>query len=403
MAVTTTATTTSPHRMMDGRRIESNISSDNKATTYHHHLYQEEGGGQNQVLYSRDSISSEKNGTRNSTSSDNDNENVNDILHIVTTRYMQHQSDLIALGQARLHLFETFCFPSMINQLTKNFLWFIYTDPNLDDILLQRLIKILSPYPTFYLILSNTVFDSLEYIISSANNNTDKAILTGDIELLRTVLYDTERRHLLETRLDADDGLHRKALLDIQQKAKYVLPANTTGWQVICNKLHFEWRNDNITLTNTTIDTSGKLRLVQESICVTPGFTLVKHREPNSIEFPPHPKIQHHLIRRNWPKCLGEVSRATSNCWMKLSNYPAALRSRTVTSAGMSRILTSPEESIYDNQTEIFWNFVKKDYGILPEIVMETSQFLQSNLDHIVEDNLKGQWYVVLYEYIFFV
>lgn len=42
------------------------------------------------------------------------------LIHIVNTRFMQEQGALETLGMARLHLFFTFCFPTMINQSTQN-------------------------------------------------------------------------------------------------------------------------------------------------------------------------------------------------------------------------------------------------------------------------------------------
>jgi hypothetical protein len=58
----------------------------------------------------------------------------------------------------------------------------------------------------------------------------------------------------------------------------------------------------------------------------------------------------------------------------------------------MNRIESSANESIYDNQTTILWNYVEKDYGILPQKSLDTSRYLQKHLASIVEDNLKGQW-----------
>jgi hypothetical protein len=276
----------------------------------------------------------------------------------------------------------------MINQNVDNFLWVVMTDPDLDHTLLARLKSLLSHHDNFYLVLSNEKLVTPENITMDA---TSESIVTGDIEKLYSKLLDLSRPLLLETRLDADDALHRKTLYEIQQKAR-TLQNDLEGWQIICNKLHYEWRNDDIQAPNQTVETPGKLRLVMEGICVTPGYTLVKHREARSIEFPPWPRIGHHLITREWPNCLSDKTNATTNCWTKLETYPAAFRSRTITSAGMNRIESSANESIYDNQTTILWNFVEKDYGILPQKSLDTSRYLQKHLASIIADNLKGQW-----------
>lgn len=344
------------------------------------------------------------------------------ILHIVTTRFMQHQSELLELGWARMALFETFCLPTMIRQQANNFIWFVMTDPNLHADLLQRLRTLLSPYPHFYLVSSNTMV-VVPQNLTAGSPKRDNFILTGDLDTLSMKMFDFHRPLLLETRLDADDGLHETTLLEIQTVARQ-LPVDSRGWQIICAGLHYEWRNDAIGAIaafdgegKTNQDkhhiTSGKLRVVKEGICVTPGYTLVRHRNDESIEFPPRLRKGHQEITRDWPECnvpvdgsnLVNVTTSNSlsstggsindvptyNCWKKLGLYPAALRPRTITSAGMSRI-GSGRNSFFDNQTEKFWGLVQRDFGIQPDQALSTSRYLHEHFLEIVADNLKGQW-----------
>jgi Putative rhamnosyl transferase len=310
-----------------------------------------------------------------------------DILHVVTSRFMQLQPDLITLGKARLELFETFCLPSMINQQVDNFAWLIMTDPNLEPSILKRLKELLNPHPHFFLVAMNTKVVTPADLTSL---DEERQFLTGDLDFLRSMMLDTSRPLLLETRLDADDALSGKTLGTLQATARH-LPTDQSGWQVICNDVHYEWRNNDVLEKNTAIQSSGQLRVVTESICVTAGYTLVRHRAKGSIDFPPWPSIGHHLIMREWPSCSGPMN-VTSDCWTRLPRYPAALRSRTVTSAGMSRVQTSDEDRLYENQTEILWAYVERDFKIEPERAKNTSLFLKSNLEGILADNLKGQW-----------
>jgi hypothetical protein len=364
--------------------------------------------------------------------SDNDHD---DMLHIVTTRFMQDQSDLLDLGWARLELFETFCLPTMIPQQATNFLWFVMTDPKLDADLLQRLRSLLSPYPHFYLIASNTAV-LMPQNLAVGSTTRDNLILTGDIDLLYMKMFDLHRPLLVATRLDADDGLHKTTLLEIQRVARQ-LPVDSRGWQVICAGIHFEWRNDDIGAsgvigagedisTKQEMDhmTSGKLRVVKEAICVTPGYTLIKHRKADSIEFSPWPRIGHQQMTADWPECgisrdvstlvnvtttnslnktSGNIDKGsadyggagndvpTYNCWKKLKFYPAALRPRTITSAGMNRVRSGPT-NIFDNQTGLFWGYVQRDFGIQADRALSTSRYLHEHFMGIVADNLKGQW-----------
>ncbi len=338
------------------------------------------------------------------------------VLHVVTSRFMQGQPTLNALAKARLRLFETFCLPTMLFQEADDFLWFVMTDPQLDPELLQRLKFLLETRSNFYLVASNaklltpsdlTNIFSSEKQDSAEDSGHEHVLLTGDIELLRNKMFDPQRKLLLETRLDADDGLRFDTLSHIQTIAK-ALPVDTRGWQIICNNIHFEWRNDEIMTidsNNANEISSGKLRIVKESICVTPGYTLVRHREPPSIDFPAWPKLGHNLVAREWPECSianesivedlldGNDGNATIDCWKKMGYFPSALRSRTVTSAGMSRIETLSEESKkFEKETEMFWTLVNRDFDIVPEKALSTSQYLKDNLHSIALDNLKGQW-----------
>lgn len=317
----------------------------------------------------------------------------NNLLHIVTTRFMQSQSNLHVLGKARLKLFETFCLPSMKQQLVDNYLWFVMVDPNLDDELVARLKYLLSSHSNYFLILSNDKMLTPETV---TNARANQQILTGDVNKLDSFMGDLKRRLLLETRLDADDGLHRKTLGQIQLTATE-MPVETDGWQVICNDVHFEWRNDEITTFSMPIKSAGKLRMVREEICVTPGYTLVRHRKLGDNGFPPWPKIGHHTINSMWPQCFSKSPTnreavVTVDCWTRLPKYPAAIRSRTVTSAGMSRIEAEAAQNKFDSKTEELWQHVTADFGIQPDQALMTSNFLRDNINGIVKDNLDGQW-----------
>mmetsp|Transcript_438 Transcript_438/g.991 ORF Transcript_438/g.991 Transcript_438/m.991 type:complete len:345 (-) Transcript_438:19-1053(-) len=313
----------------------------------------------------------------------------------------------------------------MLNQNADNFLWFVMTDPLLEPELMERLEYLLQPRPNFYLVKSNAkllapsdvmaILPSNEErnngAVSAATNQT--LLLSGDIDLLRHQMLDPNRSLLLETRLDADDGLNFAALSEIQSIAK-ALPVDTRGWQIICSKIHFEWRNDEVLAfenpnnntinNNTLVSSSGTLRLVQESICVTPGYTLVRHREPPSIDFPNWPKFGHHMVIKHWPECkveeessIGTVvesneGNATHDCWKRMRLFPSALRSRTITSAGMSRIQNPPGASQkIKNRTERMWGLVQREFNIVPQQAISVSQYMKDHLAGIVADNLKGQ------------
>ena len=101
------------------------------------------------------------------------------VVHIVHTRFMQNQPDLVHLAKARLELFQTVCLPSMTNQTTQNFVWIIFTDPKLNEGIKKEMIQLLSPYHNYIFGTSNQctehyIFDNA-YLLSLNPN----AILTS--------------------------------------------------------------------------------------------------------------------------------------------------------------------------------------------------------------------------------
>ena len=124
----------------------------------------------------------------------------------------------------------------------------------------------------------------------------------------KTIVYDRYRISLGRQRI----SLGRPRIsLNMQRIYK--------GWQIICSRIHYEWRNNDITGPIARQMSSGKIRLVREQICVTPGYTLVRHRPPGSIDFPAWPRTGHNLIVMEWPECSKDPRNETSyNCWKKL-------------------------------------------------------------------------------------
>ena len=75
-----------------------------------------------------------------------------DFVHIIHTRFMQHQPHLIHLGLARLELMKSFTIESLVQQTSQNFLWVIRTDPNLNATLKEPILDFLKDYERHLLI-----------------------------------------------------------------------------------------------------------------------------------------------------------------------------------------------------------------------------------------------------------
>lgn len=180
------------------------------------------------------------------------------MFHILETRFMQNQPDLVQLAKARLQLFKAICLPTVVQQTAwGNFLWIIRTDPDLHIDIRRELVEILNESGALTTKTNDTYGieeRALTYVIGSndnyivANSTTvnpqirpfdihdmfsnmlskpDK-IFAGKVENIKSTLdgLSSEAKDVvLWTRLDADDGLSVDFLKYIQdQMMLYFVP-----------------------------------------------------------------------------------------------------------------------------------------------------------------------------------
>jgi len=126
---------------------------------------------------------------------------------------------------ARLELLKAFPLPSLSKQTTKEFLWVIRTDPDLDGSVLGPLIEAASDAAANSG-LNVMVFGSndlcREAPFARFRNSTafDAPVLFGDADLLESYHSAARTRLLVETRLDSDDCLSLDYMEMIQREAK---------------------------------------------------------------------------------------------------------------------------------------------------------------------------------------
>ena len=148
-----------------------------------------------------------------------------DIVHIMTTRYMQLQPDLMHLGKARNDLMRVFTIPGVTNQTTQEFIWIIFTDPALNQELLDEVLDMIKPYPNIMLLGMNNGMSNFRNYGWMQNI---KKVFSGDIQMLKDYQKASKRRVLLETRLDADDSIFVEMMDAVQEQA-----AKTMGERAI--------------------------------------------------------------------------------------------------------------------------------------------------------------------------
>jgi hypothetical protein len=375
------------------------------------------------------------------------------LIHIVNTRFMQEQATLTTLGMARLHLFWTFCFPTMIGQSTQQFLWIIKTDPLLctdDNPVFRQLVETVQPYPNIYIVASNNNFlisPQLQGCWRDGAEGRDlmqSKIYTGNLTKLYQAIALREERPILETRLDADDGLHHLYLAYMQYVAlqRFVKPApapsstdqqaqdgkdaatakihrdddsaaadtpsSTTKWLYWCTRRHLEWRSSSPPTTNESSSKDysaiGLLNPVEHSkLCITPGITvgynvgvkaedvpseahdLLYKRLVNSTACYDHPPPKEDVDDPNKPLCLDLVDDLLFS----------AVRSRTWTSAGMLNV-QYPDHNRHHyssivKTSEKFWQLLEDRFHMNRTLAQTTQDFLHQHKAQIAYENLLGQ------------
>jgi hypothetical protein len=347
------------------------------------------------------------------------------LIHIVNTRFMQEQGNLTALGRSRLALFKIFCLPTMKHQSSQQFLWIIKTDPGLDRLLLQELVTDLQDYPNFFLVASNVNYRINEQFPGAWRGGaeiqdlTRSQIYTGNQTLLLTAMALRDQLPVLETRLDADDGLHVEFLEQVQNEAldKFGVDVDdknengnssmhagndestmTPKWLYWCARRHMEWhwQDERSCGSNETLCHDQALSGVSHSqLCITPGITVGFPVGVEEREVPIHP---HHLLAkriRSTPPEEGCGYDVTADCLIFVRTFVfEAIRSRTPTSAGMLNVIGE----VGDNSTwqspwlvYAYWNMLHESFGIQREQVQWMQQYLSEHLIDIARDNLLGQ------------
>jgi hypothetical protein len=350
------------------------------------------------------------------------------LIHIVNTRFMQEQGNLTALGRSRLALFKTFCLPTMQHQSSRQFLWIIKTDPGLDPLILQELVTDLQDYPNFFLVASNVNYRINENFPGAWRGGAEiqdlarSQIYTGNQTLLLTAMALRDQLPVLETRLDADDGLHVQFLEQVQNEAldKFGVDdknedgtSSTNGddessltpkWLYWCARRHMEWhwQDERTCGSDDTVcqldQKYGSLSGVSHSqLCITPGITVGFPVGVEEHEVPVHP---HHLLAKliqNLPPEEGCGYQNTSDCLIFVHTFIfEAIRSRTPTSAGMLNVVGEREDNDPNTVkspwvTYAYWNMLHESFRIQREQVQWMHHYLSDHLIEIAHDNLLGQ------------
>ena len=331
-----------------------------------------------------------------------------DIVHIVTTRFMQNQPHLVELGRARMALFKSISLPSMRLQMNHDYLWIVRIDPALDKTLQQDLFKAIVTVPNAIVVASNE--DGLDFRASFVKDV--RVIVAGNRSLAESFWKASRSRPVLETRLDADDALSVHFMESLQALVTQMIPAidgwnkpthQEPFWVILCAVSSIEWQLDGRCRGAAA---TGCLHISatqggRDDSCITPGLTYVyglgatpHHVLPMRYK---HDKIALATIdcgeRPPYGQCLHRLSSHDSN---RPDASFGILRARTPTSAGMkdvyqggkNRPRMSSREDLFHQHT---WKKLSDRFGIKQRSLVNTRAAILENLSAIVQDALKGQ------------
>jgi hypothetical protein len=351
--------------------------------------------------------------------SDDEEEEEPDLVHIVHSRFMQHQPFLIQLGLARLELMEEFFMQSLQKQTFPNFLCVIRTDPDLDLALRRPLLDLLEKLNVSYLVIAGNDsphFQYLDIIKHQLSLKGSSNIIGGDVEAAKKYLG--KSRNVMETRLDVDDGLNRHFAEDIQSLAMDHFDAfhnnkTDSAWKIWCAGSYMEWQFHSPKMRElmdqrTKPHDSGSLVFLRSNFCITAGLTIAYVAPKQTVEklkldFPSTNK--HNKLHLTIPKC--DSKRAHSaGCFDYFNLVPTALRARTPSSAGMQNILWSSLQNdtkrittagqrryrkAAATQNAKFWNATDYFFDFDEPTARKIHAYLETHMRQIAQDNLEGQ------------
>ena len=409
------------------------------------------------------------------------------ILHTITTRFMVGQatsgnSKQLDIQTARYLLFETFCWPTIQQQTSMNFFWIVLVDPDLEPTIIQGMMALLGnkthfPAQNAFLVLTNNTNWSSDGV--GVENSTSYGVglqpvaqefkegtldvITGKTDYLLRALDSMDGNNersssyfrksqkpllVIETLLDADDGLNNGAVEWIQntaiqrtrehwdetqrqqekpttyfwQSSPAVYPSLNTTWWFLCGTDHIEWHNRQIfQLTEEqyaqTGITSGIAGFRQSPLfCTSAGFTRIGITAPQAATKRTSPSYSHMVFPKNgysnhaltfyFPECTPYNATIVPNgnysaCWHReFAEKIYIVKSRTITSDSMDHLnvgktndyrdiswLNASDFPLLINDTERMWGVLGTEFAINRTKARETSAFIFEHRQSIIKQN----------------
>jgi len=342
-----------------------------------------------------------------------DDEELDPIVHIIHSRFMQNQPDLIHLGEARLELFQHFFIKSLEAQSSSNFVCIIRTDPELHPKLKEQIIGILQRSKLVYILVATNEIPKSQYEDILVGNIKPSDVWSGSLEEIKRYLRidstpssialpssSISPPRIIETRLDADDGLNRLFVETMQAEADEGYGFYPQTWRLWCVANHAEWQFQSLWQTSENeMEDVGTIVALQVNYCVTPGLSIAFLGDEQSMQAMPSTMKHERLLHTRL--CKNKSSNKTDvDCRSFVPMIMAAFRARTPTSAGMLNLVyngTSFNQKYIagaskqkDIQSQLWWA-VKRLFGFSKHSARNINQYMKDRIKAIAQDNLKGQ------------
>jgi len=241
-------------------------------------------------------------------------------------------------------------------------------------------------------------------------------ILFGNPDLLEHYLYHAvhqKQKYVIETRLDADDGLPHDFIQTVQSEVQNHM-RKPTEWVVLCTPNSWEWHlvSPVVSPNNKNVSSFrpfGVMRTHHGSKCISAGMTLAYGTNTTLLHLPK--KVQYGRVQDETPPCPPNERDTSSRCTHQLYlEEPYAIRARTPTCTNMKGVGTlqlQPQNrgnnnsallqgdgdggDDGDDNTTAHLTVLEQEYGISPLALQETRTYIIQNLVKIAKNNLDGQ------------
>jgi hypothetical protein len=320
---------------------------------------------------------------------------------------MQNQPDLLDLGLARLEMLEAFCINSLRQQTSDNFLWVIRTDPKLNATIREPLLEALKGIDHHLLVASNDDPKAQVGEVGVLAHLDPSSVWSGDLEWAKNYIGlaanpDTALP-VLESRIDADDGLNSEFVAYTQKKGLVALVSKHPFWRIWCAKQNMEWQYETAWQSDPSEPSRGQLVTLGTIYCLSAGLTVGYTAGIHSKDLP---HARHDVLHKKIAHCNDKSSESDddgspqSHCLDSINVFPVALRARTPTSAGMLRVLsnaTKVNNKYVEGakkqrvQQNMLWLLAKDKFGFEKITAENLHTYLEVNTRKIAADNLRGQ------------